>query len=137
MNNTLFLLVVFFLGTSFFFAQDGKEIEVSFFNGKKRIDNVQYYVVKGNDAYLLEHKNGKIILDSQYLKEGLDELKLLAKIGNIKLEFFIKPETIFYLKISKLPISFKNFLKRMYVVNQGFDYEEIVQQSKKKYMFKE
>lgn len=136
MIRTIIILITVLLCTSLSFAQKDKEIKVSFLKGKEQIENVQYYIIEGNDAYLLEKKNDKIILKSKYLKEDKKELKLLAKSGNKKVEFFIKPEEIYYLKIIKMPFSFKYLLKKMYVINQGFDYEEIVRQSKKKYSYK-
>lgn len=136
MIRTIIILITVLLCTSLSFAQKDKEIKVSFLKGKEQIENVQYYIIEGNDAYLLEKKNDKIILKSKYLKEDKKELKLLAKSGNKKVEFFINPEEIYYLKITKMPFSFKYLFKKMYVINQGFDYEEIVRQSKKKYSYK-
>jgi hypothetical protein len=51
------------------------------------------------------------------------------------IEFYIKPKDIYYLKINKMPFSIKNIFKKLFIVNQGFDDEMIVEQSKKSYNF--
>jgi len=132
----ILLLMIVSLNMSLAFCQEKKEIEVSFFKGSKEIGDVKYYLVKGNDASLLNRNGNKIILDVKDIKDN-EEIKLLALYKNCKVEFFVKPKHMYYLKISKIPFSFKYFLKSMYVVNQGFDSEEIVRKSKKKYNFTE
>lgn len=73
----LFLFVL--LSVSFSFSQNSKELEASFVKGGKNIEDVDYYLLKGDDAYLLEKSNNKIVLNSKYIKGDEEELKLLAK----------------------------------------------------------
>ena len=119
MIRTIIILITVLLSTSLSFAQKNKEIKVSFLKGKEQIENVQYYIIEGNDAYLLEKKNDKIILNSKYLKENKEELKLLAKSGNKKVEFFIKPEKIYYLKSLKCRLALNIYSRKCMSLIKG------------------
>jgi len=130
------LLVIAILFVSLLYSQEYKEIKVSFSKGKKEMKNVKYYLLKANTVHLIEQKDNKIKLNVKAIKNN-EEIKLLAVYDNCKVEFFVKPKKMYYLKINKVPFSFKYFLKRIYVINQGFDSEELVKQSKKKYNFVE
>lgn len=136
MIRKLVLIGFYLFGVLFSHAQNDKELEVFFLKGKKNVEDVEYYMVKGEEAYLLDRKNNKISIPSEYSDES-EELKLLATFGNKKLEFFIKPNEAVHLKINKMSFSFRYLFRRMYVINQGFDHEEIVGLSKREYNFNE
>ena len=135
MIRTINLLVIFLLSTSFSFAQQDIEIEVLFLKGKKEIEYVQYYVVKENDAYLLSKKGNKIFLNNTFLIDDNKDLTILAVNKKDKVEFTVEHKVIKYLTVTRMSFNFRYFLKRVYRVNQGLDYDEIVKQSKKKYNF--
>ena len=129
------LFSIFFLFFFNSYSQEYKELEVSFICGKNLITDVKYYVIEGNNAYPIKIKNNKILLHNKYLITQVNELKILAKNKNIIIEFYIKPKDSYYLKIYKMPFSFKNIFKKLFIVNQGFDDEMIIKQSKKRYNF--
>jgi hypothetical protein len=132
----LFLYSAIFLFSFNFYCQEFKEVEVSFKNGKKLITDVKYYIINDSNAHHIDLKNNKILLlHNKYLLSEVNELKLLVKTKNTTIEFYIKPKDIYYLKINKMPFKIKNIFKKLYIVNQGFDDEMIVNQSKKKYNF--
>jgi|688.fasta_scaffold338577_2 hypothetical protein len=126
------VFVLFFFNS---YAQEYKELEVSFICGKELITDVKYYTIEDNNAYPIKIKNNKILLHNKYLKTEVNELKLLVKTKKTMIEFYIKPKDIYYLKINKMPFSIKNIFKKLFIVNQGFDDEMIVEQSKKSYNF--
>ncbi|WP_163408927.1 hypothetical protein [Flavobacterium ajazii] len=128
------LVFFFLLITIMSFSQEKLEIESTFMIKGKKMSNVNYYIIENDKAFILDKIGDKIIIDSEKLK--IDKLKLLMKYQNNIIEFFINPKEIFYLKIVKMPFSFKSLFKCRYVISQGFDYKEIVTSSKKIYDFK-
>lgn len=133
-KKSIFIIVLQFVVLCSF-AQKSKEIDVSFLINNKEVENVQYYIVDGPSAYSLEKRESTILIDNKHLGDDKEDLKILVKYKNNNIDFFIKPQEIHYLKISKMPFCFRYFLKRKYVINQGFDYEDIVGISKIKYNF--
>ncbi|WP_445456804.1 hypothetical protein [Flavobacterium sp. HNIBRBA15423] len=133
MIKILYLSTLCFLIANLCYSQKSKYIDVTFFDNKEIVTDVKYYQIKENKAYLMRLENSKLKID--YKEATGKELKLLARYNNKNIVFFIKPEDIYYLKISKKPFSFNNFCRKKYIINQGFDYEEIVKQSKNEYEF--
>lgn len=128
----LYLSTLCFVIANLCYSQKSKYIDVTFFDNKEIVTDVKYYQIKENKAYLMKSENSKLKID--YREATGKELKLLARYDNNNIVFFIKPEDIYYLKISKKPFSFDNIFRK-YIINQGFDYEEIVKQSKHEYEF--
>lgn len=121
------LIIILFLCTNLFFSQNTKEIEVFFIDNKKNNLNVDYYLLRDNKMELLILKKSKISLPYSSEKK---EIIVIAVYNNKCIEFYIKPEEIEYLKIIRMPFSFKNIFRNKYVINQGLDYEEIVKTKK-------
>jgi hypothetical protein len=90
----LFCMYLLFIGHSY--AQNDVQIEVSFLKKNKQINNVSYYIIEGENALLLDLIDNRINFDSTLLIK--DELKLLAIDGNTKIEFFVEPRNVYYLK---------------------------------------
>lgn len=133
MIKILYLSILCFITANLCYSQKSKSIDVTFFDNKEIVTDVKYYQIKENKTYLLKSENSKLKID--YKEANGKELKLLARYDNKNIVFFIKPEDIYYLKISKKPFSFDNFFRKNYIINKGFDYEEIVKQSKHEYEF--
>ncbi|BCY28233.1 hypothetical protein KK2020170_11010 [Flavobacterium okayamense] len=55
---------------------------------------------------------------------------MIARFRNKCLEFYINPTEIYFLEIEKMRFSLNNLFRRKYIINQGFDYVEIVKCSK-------
>ena len=130
------LFTIFVFNIFNIYSQKNLEIEVSYTHNKKQIKNVKYYIVDDNNAILIEKdRTNKLVIDSKYLLNEKNELKLLVVTNITKIEFFINAKDIYYLKISKMPFSLKNLFKKLYIIDQGFDDIMIIKQSKNRYNF--
>ncbi|CAA0164525.1 conserved hypothetical protein [Tenacibaculum maritimum] len=134
LKNILLIFILF--NVSLVFCQENRKIEVSFLEGKKEFNDTKYYLIEGDNAYLLNKEGNKIILSTNNLNDE-GEVKLLAINKSHKVTFYVKPKEMYYLKIRKEPFSFKYLFKRMYEINEGFDYVKLVRKSKKKYNYKD
>jgi hypothetical protein len=126
----IYMLLIF--QTGIVFSQQSRDVKVSFTKGNKELSNIRFYLVKGNDAFLLKQNNDILTIPIDGLDEN-QEIKLLVIKDKENLTFYVKPKKMYYLKITKMSFNLKYLLKRMYIVNEGFDYEEIVKKNKKKY----
>jgi hypothetical protein len=104
-----------------------KEIPTTFIVKNDTVTNVKYYRIQGETKLPLSMNGSNIILDEKTIKQ--DEVKLLAVFNKKRIEFFIKPQEMYYLTIKKD----RGIFNRKYIINQGFDYEEIVKCTNKSY----
>lgn len=96
LKYVLLAITLFFVSLAY--SQEYREIKVSFSKGKKEIKDVKYYLLKANKAHFIEQIGGKIRLDVKELKDS-EEIKLLAIYKNCKVDFFVKPKNMYYMRI--------------------------------------
>lgn len=128
MKQPLLIFLVLTLSIADLFSQKVKEVDVSFYSKGKSNNSVNYFSVRKDTAYLLNIKNNKLFIDSLHFKK---RLKILVIHNKNKILFNLDPNA-YYLNITEEKRCFI-FSKSKYIINQGFDFEEIVKKSKKKF----
>lgn len=120
---------LYILGLLFFnlmFSQTNKEIQVTLMIDNIEINEIEFYLITKNKIDTLKLIDSK--LNFEYDSE--QEIKMIARMEKRCINFYINPKEMYYLRIEKMPFRLNNFFRRKYVVNQGFDYEEIVKCAK-------
>lgn len=117
-------------------------IDTSFFIRGEKVENVEFYLLESKKAYPLKYDGKTLYIDSGKRKE--EKLNLLAVHKKHRVEFSISPKELFYIKIyfdnrwfgrENVPFKLKYLFKKVYLINQGFDYVEIVEKSRAEYDF--
>lgn len=122
--KTLYILL--FLCINIVYSQNNKEIQVTFLNFKINSSEIEFYLISKNKIDKLELVNSKLNLKF----DTKEEIKLMLKFRKKCIEFYINPTDIYYLEISKMSFKLNNFFRKKYIINQGFDYIEIVNHKK-------
>ncbi|SFC66409.1 hypothetical protein SAMN04487891_1199 [Flagellimonas taeanensis] len=118
-----FFLILFVTTGCFCYSQ--KKVPTYFIVKGDTITNVDYYWLTDKTKIELAKVSNNIVLTDEMLKS--DEVKIRCVAGKKRLDFYIKPKSMYYLNISKA----KGLFSKKYIINQGFDYEEIVKCSRR------
>lgn len=118
------LYIIPLLLANFIFAQ--KKVNVTFLNNNIKNNEVSFYKISKNKIDTLKLINSKLYFE--YNSER--EIKMIARFRNKYLEFYINPTEMYFLEIEKMRFSLNNLFRRKYIINQGFDYIEIVKYRK-------
>lgn len=110
-------------------AQNSREIAVDFIVKGESIRDVKYYIVQNNSEKLLHYDDGFLTIYTDNMKNG--EVAILVKYKKKNIKFKVKPMSMFYLKITEQ----NKCIKKVYEINQGFDYVELVSKSDKRYFY--
>lgn len=116
------IYIISLLSLNFIFSQKSKEVKVCLIDGVV-INNANYYLLSKSKTDTLIVKNSKLIFSYD---ENQEEMKILVEYDNKRIQFYIRPNEIHYLKINRMPFRMNNFFKRKYVISQGLEYLEIV-----------
>lgn len=107
-------------------SQNNKEIQVTLSNFKINSNEIEFYLMSKNKIDKLKLINSKLNFEF----DTKNEIKLMFKFRKRCIEFYINPNDIYYLEISKINFKLNNFFRKKYIINQGFDYIEIVKHKK-------
>lgn len=107
-------------------SQNNKEIQVTLSNFKINSNEIEFYLMSKNKIDKLKLINSKLNFEF----DTKNEIKLMFKFRKRCIEFYINPNDIYYLEISKMSFKLNNFFRKKYIINQGFDYIEIVKHKK-------
>ncbi len=120
MIKQFYFFFICFINIHFCYSQ--KKVSVNFIVGNDTIKNVDYYyyLTENNRKKIFKKEKNKIILSKELMDQ--EEVKVFAITRRRKLEFYIKPKEMYYLTIMKD----RGLFNKKYIINQGFDYEEIV-----------
>ena len=101
-------------------AQGYKSIDVEFVKKGRNVVNVRYYYLHQDTAYQLAYKDNKLKIDSQLLNSK--NIVFLAMFNGKIINFKVETNSFYYLKIN----GYKKYLKTIYRVNYGSEYDELI-----------
>lgn len=111
MRRLRIILYVFFVFLCVKGHSQTKELETSFFVRGKKVENVKYYLIKEDKAYLQKYKDQKIILND----ELPNEFSLLAVYRNHKAVIpIVRFNEVQYIQVYYDNRLFNNIIRKKY-----------------------